>query len=95
VVRARARAKSPSVAGAAREVVATPAVKIQSLMRGLVAAVESARGGAGHNDVIWRITRFFVCELFKRPIFFIFGGNCILHPPGGQSPRAHLIWAIN
>jgi hypothetical protein len=31
-------------------------------------------------------------EHFKRPKFFILGKFCI-HPPGGQAPRAHLIWA--
>jgi hypothetical protein len=37
-----------------------------------------------HNDLVWKITRFF--EHFKRSKSFILGKNCI-HTPRGQGPR--------
>jgi hypothetical protein len=59
----------------------------------------ASRAAAPPSAVTPSITTWFERKLdffehFKRPKFFILGKFCI-HPPGGQGPRAHLIWAIN
>jgi hypothetical protein len=41
----------------------------------------------------WFERKLVFFKQFKRPKFLILGKFCI-HPPGGQGPRAHLIWAI-
>jgi hypothetical protein len=53
---------------------------------------DRARGACPTTTWFERKPDFF--EHPKRPKFFILGKFCT-HTPGGQGPRAHLIWAIN